>query len=634
MKQEVSKSKGLQRIFGRSRPAPRKPGKARPEEVFPQTALAETLGPTVMGMASRLPTFRGVGIRRPVMSGQEARPVQRFVTLVAALGLAAAGLAGFFWIGQGLGRWWVFVLFLGLVFLDQAADLKFIYRVSGIKKDTTELFLMTLAMLAPPFAVFCILLIAAEAGLLFRRKSLTKQVFNVGMFSTCVFAFLALFNTLEWGGLSRFPSLAIAAVVYYFLNAFIVSTVVSYADGVPLRAILAHEGGIQFVVVLGNVSLGTLCAMAVSRNPAYVVFVAAALLVLHVGYADRMRAMTNSERLNLLMDATERAHLPALAEEIQAELVGIAQQLVKCDYAAFVDEWRNTAPNECLVPVTVHDHTKWLLVIRNGGAKFNDYDRELLGCLSTIAASAFGSLEARQLRQEVELGRETDRVRSDMIASLSHELRTPLTAIIGFSELLLGPLGDPEQRETFLEMIHSQAVRLRSLVETLLDYQALRGKGTRELTVRRFDVADDLREAVASFQTPESGFDIQLDCTEHLEVIADPVRVHQVIENLLSNAIKYSPSGGLVSVRGSRVDGKVRIEVEDHGLGIPDAAREKLFTRFYRVRNEETDHIAGTGLGLAFCHEVIEAHGGTIDYRSTEGQGSCFWFELPSILEH
>jgi signal transduction histidine kinase len=111
----------------------------------------------------------------------------------------------------------------------------------------------------------------------------------------------------------------------------------------------------------------------------------------------------------------------------------------------------------------------------------------------------------------------------------------------------------------------------------------------------------------------------------------DPARIQQVVTNLLSNAIKFSPEGGTVTIGAAAEDDKVKVWVTDQGIGIPPEAMPNLFTKFFRVDNDETRKIGGTGLGLALIKEIVEAHGGHIWVESELGKGSTFSFTLPIV---
>ena len=122
--------------------------------------------------------------------------------------------------------------------------------------------------------------------------------------------------------------------------------------------------------------------------------------------------------------------------------------------------------------------------------------------------------------------------------------------------------------------------------------------------------------------------------TEYVVACIDPPRVEQIISNLLLNAIKYSPEGGRVTiaVRADTPDGEAVISVRDQGIGIPPAQQALIFGRFIRADNARDRGIAGTGLGLYLCRELVERHGGRIWFDSTEGQGSTFFVALPLNL--
>jgi two-component system sensor histidine kinase SenX3 len=118
-----------------------------------------------------------------------------------------------------------------------------------------------------------------------------------------------------------------------------------------------------------------------------------------------------------------------------------------------------------------------------------------------------------------------------------------------------------------------------------------------------------------------------------LPVLGDSERLATAVDNLLQNAVKFSPEAPRIEVKGSRVDGRVTLEVRDHGVGIPESARQRLFEKFYRVNDPELHNVAGTGIGLYLVRQVIEGHGGHVTVESQRGQGASFRIELPAAAD-
>jgi two-component system, OmpR family, sensor histidine kinase VicK len=226
--------------------------------------------------------------------------------------------------------------------------------------------------------------------------------------------------------------------------------------------------------------------------------------------------------------------------------------------------------------------------------------------------------------------RDADRLKSELVTTVSHELRTPLASILGYAELMVARGGDADTFLRYAQTIHRQADRLTDLINEFLDLQRIEA-GSLPMAFEGFELTELLAEQVELFSGQSEGHQLVLRSDDGGgRVHADRERTAQVVGNLLSNAIKYSPGGGPVEVVLTQRDGSARVEVTDHGIGIPDDQQRRIFTKFFRVDSSDTRAIGGTGLGLAFSRELVQAQGGRIGFESTVGSGSTFWFELPA----
>jgi signal transduction histidine kinase len=234
----------------------------------------------------------------------------------------------------------------------------------------------------------------------------------------------------------------------------------------------------------------------------------------------------------------------------------------------------------------------------------------------------------RELETQNEKLRESERAKSELVSVVAHELRTPLASVLGFTSVLLQRDVSAEERRQYLSIIDAQGRRLAALVNDFLDVERLE-EGKLVLAQELVDMGRIVREQTELFagQSPNHLLDVSLP-EAPLAVRGDANRLAQVVANLLSNAIKYSPRGGVVHVAGEREGSHVRVSVSDEGIGIPDDVKKEIFGKF--VRGHATANgIEGSGLGLAISRSLVEAHSGRIDFQSTSGEGSTFWFELP-----
>jgi signal transduction histidine kinase len=220
---------------------------------------------------------------------------------------------------------------------------------------------------------------------------------------------------------------------------------------------------------------------------------------------------------------------------------------------------------------------------------------------------------------------ETDRMRRDLVANASHELRTPISALGASLENVVDGVEPADPRT--LAAMRAQVDRLGSLVEQLLDLSRLEAEGA-GLERTEFPAERMLARARNEALHSGNGVEIELETApSDLRLIADEALLQRVINNLLDNAIRFSPPGGMVRAGATEVRGGVRLDIVDHGPGIPPAERTRVFERFYRVDDSRSN--GGAGLGLAIAQWVVVMHGGSIRAEDEPPTGCRMIVELP-----
>jgi signal transduction histidine kinase len=231
--------------------------------------------------------------------------------------------------------------------------------------------------------------------------------------------------------------------------------------------------------------------------------------------------------------------------------------------------------------------------------------------------------------------RELDELRRRFLSNMSRELRMPLNNIIGFSRVILkgidGPINNVQRDD--LTAIHDSGQHLLALINDILDIAQIEA-GAMELSIQQADFGEIARSVIPTSNALLEGrpvrftYDISPDLPA---VMADPLRLRQVLVKLLSNAAKFTPEGEIALAVWCD-DGEIITTVTDTGIGIPEKDREKVFELFRQgSRAGSSGDNSGTGLGLTFSKEIVEMHGGTIWLDSQEGQGTAFTIILPAV---
>jgi len=307
-----------------------------------------------------------------------------------------------------------------------------------------------------------------------------------------------------------------------------------------------------------------------------------------------------------------------------------------------------------IAPIITQDGIEGALLVGNNASSslFTEGEEETIAILATQLGqslenarlfeqvySSHHELEAKikertkELADALEELKKISKMKSDFVSAVSHELRTPLTSIKGYASILIdGKAGDvPDFVKERLEKINKHSDGLVRLINDLLDISRIEsGKVEMKFESENIkDIVENVADLLAP-QTKEKQIQLAIEIPDNLtRVYIDHSQVERVFINLVGNALKFTPQNGKIIIRAKESNGNVQIDIEDNGIGIPEDAKENIFSEFYRVDNIINQSLKGTGLGLTLVKYIVEAHKGRIWVESQPNKGSRFSFTLP-----
>lgn len=266
--------------------------------------------------------------------------------------------------------------------------------------------------------------------------------------------------------------------------------------------------------------------------------------------------------------------------------------------------------------------------------KLEHFDKNLM---LTILDECGLALEKERLvreKQQAELAVQKESLRANLLRSVSHDLRTPLTSILGNLDILMEneQLLDAAKRQELYAEIYDDSIWLLNLVENLLSVTRLEN-GTMQLKLEPELIDDVFHDAMSHFDRRAKRHQIRMELPDDLLMAKmDGRLILQVIVNLVNNAVKYTPDNSRIVLSAKkRPDRKIEVSVTDDGPGIPESAKEHLFTMFYTANTRRSDGRRGMGLGLFLCKSIVTAHDGALWLTDNTPHGCIFSFTLPAV---
>lgn len=257
-------------------------------------------------------------------------------------------------------------------------------------------------------------------------------------------------------------------------------------------------------------------------------------------------------------------------------------------------------------------------------------------CFIQINDSSTAVYREKQLRKMAHDAKSLSNLKSGFVSSVSHELRTPLTSIMGALGILKSGIENPGSGDfkLMLEIAYNNADRLLLLINDILDIEKIES-GKMKFNFAAIDINEVIELCIKQNKGLADKYQVNFNYTNSTlpKVTADKDRIIQVLNNLISNAAKFEPDGGTIEITSAANDDKVCVTITDHGIGIPNEFKGKIFEAFTQADISNTKNIAGTGLGLAISKTIVERHKGKINFESKQGEGTRFYFTLPVDIE-
>lgn len=323
-----------------------------------------------------------------------------------------------------------------------------------------------------------------------------------------------------------------------------------------------------------------------------------------------------------------------IAEEkglLSADEQAVAQWVFKNNKHAGMTT--DTLPSAKCLYMAVRAHDTVLAVIGmalKDQESFSVLDKNMLISLLAECALALEKEKVLSSKRQVELQAQQEQLRANLLRSISHDLRTPLTSISGNAGILMGnsTVLNEEKKQGLYADIYDDSMWLINLVENLLSVTRIEN-GTMNISMEPELLDEIINEALKHLNRKSIEHEIQIQLEDDLLMAKMDSRLMiQVIINLVDNAIKYTPEGSKITISAFRKGKLIQVQIADNGKGITDEAKKRIFDMFYTADNHYGDGRRSLGLGLSLCKSIVTAHGGIIDLKNNQPNGTIFFFTL------